>query len=99
MQNREHLIDQHIREYESRQKHVDELIQRAHEHAEGQPDAKQDLDKLVGKHGKLVSGLEDLKQGKVDPHAVEAIEEAGPMGVWFGLVSELETFIEGVEKK
>jgi len=26
----EHLVEQHIREYESRQKHVDELIERAH---------------------------------------------------------------------
>ena len=33
MSNTEHLIEQHIREYESRMRHIDELYQRAHQAA------------------------------------------------------------------
>ena len=37
MTTKEQLIEQHIREYESRLKHIDELFERAHE-AAGQPE-------------------------------------------------------------
>jgi hypothetical protein len=31
MTTKEHLVEQHIREYESRLKHIDELYERAHQ--------------------------------------------------------------------
>jgi hypothetical protein len=39
MTNKEQLIDQHIREYESRLKHIDELYERAHSATEHLDDA------------------------------------------------------------
>lgn len=98
MEGWEQLIEHHIREYESRQKHMDELLERAEKEVEDRPELKGDLSAIKSKHDEMVDSVADFKQGKVDKHAVEAIETAGPMGVWFGLISELETLIEGLEK-
>ncbi len=98
MQDKEHLVDQHIREFESRQKHIDELLQRAEQHAKDKPELHEDLTQIEGKYEEMVNSVQDFKQGNIDEQAIKAIEEAGPMGVWFGLVSELETLIEELEK-
>jgi hypothetical protein len=42
----------------------------------------------------MVCKLNEMKHGKIDDHAIEDIERAGPMGIWFGLIDELETFLE-----
>ena len=99
MQDKEHLVDQHILEYESRQKHVDELLERAEKHVEGKSEHKDSLAAIKTRHEEMVGNVVDFKQGKVDEHAVQAIEQAGPMGVWFGLISELESLLEILERK
>ena len=98
MHDMEQLVEQHIREYESRQKHIDELLQRAEKHAQDKPELHEDLTQIEGKYEEMVNKVQDFKQGHIDEQAIQAIEEAGPMGVWFGLISELETLIEELEK-
>ena len=98
MHDKEQLVEQHIREYESRQKHIDELLQRAKKHAQDRPELHEDLTLIQDKHEEMVSSVQDLKQGRIDEQAIQAIEQAGPMGVWYGLISELETLLEGLEK-
>ena len=97
MISKEQLVDQHIREFESRQAHIDELLGKARTHATSVPVVKDDLISIESKYEKLLCDLHELKQGNYQEHAIEAIEDAGPMGVWFGLVSELESLIEDLE--
>ena len=40
MSSKEHLIEQHILEYESRMRHIDELYQRAHEAVAEKPESE-----------------------------------------------------------
>ena len=98
MHDMEQLVEQHIREYESRQKHIDELLQRAKKHAQEKPELHEDLTLIQDRHEQMVSNMQEFKEGRIDEQAVQAIEQAGPMGVWFGLISELETLIEELEK-
>ena len=97
MTSREQLIEQHIREFESRQSHIDELLEKARAHATRIPVVKDDLISIEGKYEKLLCDLHEIKRGNYQEHAIEAIKDAGPMGVWFGLVSELESLIENLE--
>jgi len=98
MQDKEHLVDQHIREYESRQRHVDELLERAEKHIANQPEHQESLSEIKARHDEMVGSVQSFKQGKANKQAVQAIEQAGPMGVWFGLISELESLLEVLEK-
>ena len=94
----EQLVEQHIQEFESRQAHIDELLEKARHHASDIPVVKDDLISIESKYEALLCDLNELKQGNYQDKAIEAIENAGPMGVWFGLISELESLIENVEK-
>ncbi len=64
MTNKEHLIEQHIREYESRMKHIDELYQRAHQAAAKlatADDACTGLDELTAQRSLLRETTESIK--------------------------------------
>ena len=98
MHSKEQLVELHIREYESRQKHVDELLHTVREHAENKPELQNDLKAFREKRDGLSEELTELKQRPIDEWAIHEIEDAGPMGIWYGLISELETLIERVEK-
>ena len=98
MHGREHLVDQHIMEFESRQRHVDELLQRAERRVEDRPELQDDLTVLQTRHTEPTSHEEDFRQGEINAQAVKAIKEAGPMGIWYGVISELESLLEGLEK-
>lgn len=98
MDGREQLVELHVREYIARQKHLDELLERAREHASNDPEFHDDLTVLAGKHDDMAAHVERFQRGDVDEEAVKAIEEAGPMGVWYGIMSELESLIERVAK-
>ena len=97
MTTREQLVNQHIREFESRQHHIDELLLHARQHAARLPFLKKDLLGIENRHQKLLCDLSEMKQGRIDHDAIQDIEQAGPMGIWFGLIDELETFIERTE--
>jgi hypothetical protein len=94
MTTREQLVNQHIQEFESRQHHIDELLERARRHAEKVPVLKEHLIDIANRYENMVCKLNEMKHGKIDDHAIEDIERAGPMGIWFGLIDELETFLE-----
>ena len=98
MHSKEQLVELHIREYESRQKHVDELLHAVKKHAENKPELHDDLKAFSEKRDDLSEDLAALKQRPIDEWAVHEIEDAGPMGIWYGLISELETLIERIEK-
>ena len=97
MSNKEHLIEQHIREYESRMKHIDELYQRAHQAAEkleSAHDAHSGLVKLTAQRSLLQETTESIKTMPVDKWREATVHNAGPMAVWDILAQKLEDFVE-----
>lgn len=53
MQTKEHLIEQHIREFESRQRHIEEVFQREKQQAESESNLQDDLSTLQNKHDEV----------------------------------------------
>ena len=97
MSNTEHLIEQHIREYESRLRHIDELYQRAHAAAAESDAASEAQDKLrdiSAQRELLRETTDELRTLPLDRWREETIRNAGPMAIWDVLAQKLEDFIE-----
>ena len=97
MSNKEHLIEQHILEYESRLKHIDELYQRAHEAAqqlEESHDAHSELQDFKDQHQQLKQEAEEIKSMSLEQWREETVRAAGPMAIWDVLAQKLEDFVE-----
>lgn len=97
MTTKEQLIEQHIREYESRLKHIDELFERAHE-AAGQPEdtsrSAAELESLRAQVALLRDTHKEVKEMPIDRLRGDTIRSAGPMAIWDVLAQKLENFIE-----
>ncbi len=101
MTSKEQLIEQHIREYQSRLKHVDELFVQAKQVTEDLDDKHESHSELedyaeqakyyLGEHGEE---SEDIKTMKVNKWREETAAAAGPMAIWDILAQKLESFIE-----
>jgi len=97
MSNKEHLIEQHIREYESRMKHIDELYQRAHA-AAGQldetHDAHSELRDMKTQRSQLQQKADEIKSMTVENWREDTVRNSGPMAIWDILAQKLEDFVE-----
>jgi len=101
MKNVGHLAEQHILEYESRQKHVDELLTRARETASDAPehaDIRVQLKELEQEQDRLTVRLDELKLKNLDNWREEEIERSGLMGIWDALAQQAEKLVERLEK-
>lgn len=97
--NLERMVHQHILEYESRLKRMDELIARAN--AVGIPTAGEDAEQLAGalREREALSGrLDALKRQPPPTSSSEAFETFGPMGVWDTVAKKLENLVERLER-
>lgn len=97
MTNKEHLIEQHILEYEARKKHLDELYERAHKAAakfDETHEAKTHLRELAEKHSQLPKTSDEIRSMSLDKWREETVASAGPMAIWDILAQQLENFIE-----
>ena len=97
MTTKEQLIDQHIREYESRLKHIDELYERAHEataHLEDEHESHSELKDYAVQRSRLQQQADDVKTMPVEKWRTETVKNAGPMAIWDILAQKLEDFIE-----
>jgi DNA repair exonuclease SbcCD ATPase subunit len=97
MSTKEHLIEQHIREYESRMKHIDELYERAQQTAAqlGEAhDAQARLQEFSAQRELLQQTTEHIKSLPMDTWREETVRNAGPMAVWDILAQKLEDFVE-----
>jgi DNA repair exonuclease SbcCD ATPase subunit len=97
MTSKEHLIEQHIREYESRMKHIDELYQRAHQAAEkldNADDAQTKLNELAAQRTLLQETTDSIKTMPLDKWREATVRNAGPMAVWDILAQKIEDFVE-----
>ena len=97
MTTKEQLIEQHIREYESRLKHIDELFDRAHEaagHHDESTESGAELKDLRAQIALLRDTHEEVKERPIDKFREETVRSAGPMAIWDVLAQKLENFLE-----
>ena len=97
MSNTEHLIEQHIREYESRMRHIDELYQRAHTAATAADMAngvQGKLSELAAQRSLLRQTTDELRHNPRHHWQEKITQDAGPMAVWDVLAQKLEDFLE-----
>jgi hypothetical protein len=96
------MVEQHILAYESRQKHMEELLARARAQVGEEPEhaeARADLDRITREHSRLSDELVALKRRAPSDWRAEEIEQAGPMGIWDALAEQLETLTEKLTKR
>ena len=95
------LVEQHIREHESRLKHIDELLQRTRK-ATDKKDENKDIDAELEEVERDREQLyEHIQTVKHSPQywAKNALDKAGPMGVWDAVAQRLEKLVERIERK
>lgn len=103
MNSMEHLIEQHVLQYEARLKRFNELLEQQKELA--QASMKQvaslspELEKMVGEQEKFNNHLEELRIKSLQHWQEEVIEKSGPMGIWDAVAQQLEKVVETMEKK
>ena len=89
------LVEQHIREYDSRLKHIDELLTRAR--AEAGPEQAgigAELETLTTQREELAGHLEKMRLRPGEDWQDKEIELAGPMGIWDAVAQQLEKLVE-----
>ena len=97
MTTKEQLIAQHIREYESRLKHIDELYERAHDataHHDDEHETRSELKDYATQRVRLQQQAHEVKTMPVANWRQETVKNAGPMAIWDILAQKLEDFIE-----
>lgn len=96
MTHRDHLIEQHIRFYESHLAHIDEMLDRAWEHVEAgsaSPATESELKDLKGEREKLAGNLSEMQEAwKHDP-----LSWSGPMALWHTVMQRLERLMERLD--
>ena len=101
MTNKEQLIEQHIREYESRLKHIDELYeqaQRATEHLDESHKSRSELQEIAEQRAQLMQDSDEIKAMPIKNWREETTQSAGPMAIWDIIAQQLEDFLERHEK-
>ena len=96
----ERLVGEHIRAYESRLKHIDELFERAQKASEELDDdhaLKSELKQYAHQRSELVKETERVKTMPVENWRKEILQSSGPMAVWDVLAQKLEDLTERLE--
>lgn len=100
MTSREQLIEQHIVQYESHLRHIDEMLRRANEHVDAgkaPAGAAEELHELKGEREKLAEDLSRMKRRGPEDWENEALTRAGPMGIWDAVARRLEKLVEHLD--
>lgn len=101
MSNVAQLAEQHIREHESRLRHIDELLERARKVVAEQTehtDTRAKLSTIAQERDKLANRLDNLRLRSLDDWRKEELEKAGPMAAWDAVAIQLERLVEAVER-
>ncbi len=97
----ERLVTEHIREYESRLKHIDELFERAQQASDNLHDEhalKSELDQFAQQRAELAKQTERVKTMSVDQWRKELLKSSGPMAIWDVLAQKLEDLTERLDR-
>jgi len=98
MTTKEQLIEQHIREYESRVKHIDELYERAHGAIKHLDEEHESRSELKWFEERLPNVKDTIETMPVKNWRKETVKKAGPMAIWDIIAQQLEDFLERHEK-
>lgn len=97
----ERLVTEHIKEYESRLKHIDELFERARQASENNHvdhPLKLELDQYAQQRAELAKHTERVKTMSVDQWRMELLKSSGPMAIWDVLAQKLEDLAERLDR-
>lgn len=86
------LVDQQVKEYNSRLKHIDELAEQAAALEEESHLAE--LAELKSERNKLADYLKELEQNRSE----KSLEMTGPMYIWDVIAQRLEKLVEKIIK-
>lgn len=86
------LVDQKVKEYNSRLKHIDELAEQAAALEEESHLAE--LAELKSERNKLADYLKELEQNRSE----KSLEMTGPMYIWDVIAQRLEKLVEKIIK-
>ena len=89
MANIDQLAEQHIRQYESQLKHIDEVMARAQKETAENADMKE----LAQHRNELAGYIQELR----DKAPFEWMEEGGPMVLWDLAAERIEQLVERIE--
>jgi len=95
------LMRRNITEYESRMKHIDELIARARKGIGNGPEHREyrdSLENLKQQRDKFAGWLDELRMKSLENWRLDEIEKAGPMGMWDAVGQQLEKLVERIER-
>lgn len=101
MTSQNQLIEQHIREYQSRIQHIDELMERAQQglnEGEAAEESQSALEEARRNREKLATLYEELKLSSTENWRKEEIIKSGPMGAWDAVAQQLEKLVERFER-
>ncbi len=97
MVNIDQLAEQHIREHESRLRHMDELMERARKSGEWQK-VSSEIEELRQERDKLAKHIDEIKKKSKEEWQVEGIEQSGPMIIWDAVAKKLEQLVQRIEQ-
>lgn len=94
------MAQQHILEHESRLKHVDELLDRAHRGMAKTTDANASAQLAEAKRERdeLASKVDEYRLRPPDQWSKAEFEQTGPMVIWDTLAQKLEKLVERLER-
>lgn len=93
MTSENQLVEDHIREYEARLKHIDELFARASQVENQTPEHQAELSDLKQERAKLTEQMAQIKQLSAEEWA----KKGGPMVIWDLVAQRLEKLLERLE--
>lgn len=103
MNSMEHLIEQHVLQYESRLKRFNELVEQQKKLAAASmaqvAALSPEMQQIVDEQKKFQNHLEELRMKSLQRWQEEVIEKSGPMGIWDAVAQQLEKVVETMEKK
>lgn len=97
MTNTEQLVERHIKEYEARLKHIDELMKQA-EQAAAAAEENQTLDTELSELRLNRDKLDRELEAMVKKSATDWAQKGGPMVMWDVMAERLEHLIERAEQ-
>jgi len=92
------LSNQHFKEYESRLRHIDELLTRADQTQNKHPEIDNELSKIREERQQLQNHMEQLRRENQEKWQFDSIDEAGPLIIWDAVAKKLEKLVERIEK-
>jgi hypothetical protein len=95
------MAEQHMLEYDARQKHVGELLERVREktaESTEPSDIRARLEELEKEQDRLIVRLDEFKLKDPENWREEEIEKSGLMGLWDALAQQAERLAERLDK-